>query len=108
MDCDFDNDGVERRVIGGNGEQHIPMVAPQDRMITSRDNRKLPKIESSRSLNYKGVVELRRQKFMTTASSFPLSAGMQLSAEIIEGKRTVMEYLLSPVQRVSSEAGMER
>jgi hypothetical protein len=33
---------------------------------------------------------------------------MQLSAEIIEGKRTVLEYLLSPVQKVTSEAGMER
>jgi hypothetical protein len=29
-------------------------------------------------------------------------------AEIVEGRRTVPEYLLSPVQRVSHEAAMER
>jgi hypothetical protein len=33
---------------------------------------------------------------------------MQLSAEIVQGKRTVLEYLLSPVERIRSEAGMER
>jgi hypothetical protein len=33
---------------------------------------------------------------------------MQVSAEIVQGKRTVLEYLLSPVQRVASEAAMER
>jgi HlyD family secretion protein len=37
-----------------------------------------------------------------------ISAGMQLTAEIIEGERTVMEYLLSPVRRIGSEAGRER
>jgi HlyD family secretion protein len=38
----------------------------------------------------------------------PLAAGMQVSAEILQGKRTVLEYLLSPVQRVASQARMER
>jgi hemolysin D len=38
----------------------------------------------------------------------PISAGMQLTAEIVEGDRTVMEYLLSPVQQIASEAGRER
>jgi hypothetical protein len=33
---------------------------------------------------------------------------MQISAEIVEGDRAVMQYLLSPVQRVGSEAGRER
>ena len=37
----------------------------------------------------------------------PLAAGMQLSTEIIQGRRTVLEYLLSPAQQVASEAGME-
>jgi hypothetical protein len=33
---------------------------------------------------------------------------MQLTAEIVEDRRTVLEYLLSPVQRIASEAGSER
>lgn len=37
-----------------------------------------------------------------------LEAGMQVAAEIHQGRRTIMEYLLSPVQKVSAEAGRER
>ena len=33
---------------------------------------------------------------------------MQIAAEIHQGRRTIMEYLLSPVQKVSAEAGRER
>jgi hemolysin D len=33
---------------------------------------------------------------------------MQVSAEIHLGSRTVLEYLLSPVQKVTHEAGRER
>lgn len=34
--------------------------------------------------------------------------GHALGAEIVEGKRTVLQYLLSPVQRVTDEEGRER
>jgi HlyD family secretion protein len=37
-----------------------------------------------------------------------LSAGMLVAVEINQGKRTVLEYLLSPVQRVFGEAARER
>jgi len=33
-----------------------------------------------------------------------LETGMQVAAEIHQGRRTIMEYLLSPVQKVSAEA----
>ena len=39
---------------------------------------------------------------------FRVSAGMLVSAEVDLGSRTVMEYLLSPVQKVTHEAGRER
>jgi len=38
---------------------------------------------------------------------FCVSAGMLVSAEVNLGSRTVMEYLLSPVQKVTHEAGRE-
>jgi HlyD family secretion protein len=57
---------------------------------------------------YKGVIRLTEQTLSGGMGRFPVSAGMQLTAEIIEGDRTVMQYLLSPVQRVSNEAGRER
>jgi hypothetical protein len=38
---------------------------------------------------------------------FRVSAGMLVSAEVNLGSRTVMAYLLSPVQKVTHEAGRE-
>jgi multidrug efflux pump subunit AcrA (membrane-fusion protein) len=38
---------------------------------------------------------------------YRISAGMLVSAEVNLGSRTVMEYLLSPVQKVTHEAGRE-
>ena len=37
-----------------------------------------------------------------------LNAGMSVILEIHQGKRTVMEYLLSPVLKVRAEAARER
>lgn len=37
-----------------------------------------------------------------------ITPGMQIVAEINQGKRTVLEYLLSPVQKAVTEAGRER
>jgi HlyD family secretion protein len=57
---------------------------------------------------FKALVELQDQHLKAGGLELPLAAGMQLSAEIIQGRRTVLEYLLSPVQRVASDAAMER
>lgn len=38
----------------------------------------------------------------------PLAAGMQATAEILLGTRSVLEYLLSPLQKAWHEAGRER
>jgi len=60
------------------------------------------------ALAFKALIELRNQKLAVSDLALPLAAGMQVSAEIMQGERTVLEYLLSPVQRVTSEAGRER
>ena len=57
---------------------------------------------------YKAIIRLTGQEMKTNGLSLPLAAGMQLTAEIVEDQRTVLEYLLSPVQRIASEAGRER
>ena len=49
-------------------------------------------------------LELRQVEDQST----PLSAGMSAKAEIITGKRTVLDYLLSPIARAAQEAGRER
>ncbi|AEG93876.1 HlyD family type I secretion periplasmic adaptor subunit [Ramlibacter tataouinensis] len=61
---------------------------------------------------YKALVKLKTQYLEAQdesgARKFELEAGMQASAEIHQGERTVMEYLLSPVSKTLQEAGRER
>jgi HlyD family secretion protein len=57
---------------------------------------------------FKALVELQEQKLSSGVIKLPLTAGMQVSVEIVQGRRTILEYLLSPVQRVISSAAMER
>lgn len=61
---------------------------------------------------YKALVRLASQSLRAqddgTWRSFPLEPGMQVSAEIHQGERTVMEYLMSPISKALQEAGRER
>ncbi len=57
---------------------------------------------------YKAIVTLNDQALQASGKTFNLAPGMQVAAEINQGKRTIMEYLLSPVQGVFQEAARER
>ncbi len=61
-----------------------------------------------RPLRYKALVTLAGNALEMDGMRHPLSAGMQTSAEILLGERTVAEYLLSPLQKAWHEAGRER
>lgn len=56
------------------------------------------------------LVKLRTDKnyLGDSAASFPITSGMQASAEIHTGSKTVMEYLLKPVIKVTHESFRER
>jgi hemolysin D len=58
--------------------------------------------------SYKAIVTLNQQALTASDKTFNLAPGMQVAAEINQGKRTIMEYLLSPVQGVFQEAARER
>jgi hemolysin D len=58
--------------------------------------------------NYKAHVKLKAQTLNARGERFELRPGMQVVAEIHLGERTVMDYLLSPVQKAMKEAGRER
>jgi hypothetical protein len=59
-------------------------------------------------LVYKALIALKAMRLEMDGEKFPLSAGMQSSAEILLGTRTVAEYLLSPARKAWHEAGRER
>ncbi len=58
---------------------------------------------------YKATIAVDSQFLSSpTGEHLQLSPGMQVTAEIQQGKRTVLDYLLSPVKKAVQEAGRER
>jgi hemolysin D len=57
---------------------------------------------------FKALVDLDRQTLSSAGESLNLVAGMQVIAEIREGRRTVLQYLLSPIQGAMHDGGRER
>lgn len=59
---------------------------------------------------YRVLVELDRNEaaLASPVTIKQLEAGMSVSAEIHQGKRTVIEFLLSPLAKTVAEAGRER
>ena len=53
-------------------------------------------------------VELRQFSINVGGGATPLTAGLAATAEIRTGRRRIIEYLLSPLQRRVEEAGRER
>jgi hemolysin D len=59
-------------------------------------------------LAFRALVELKSQVLESDGRRYTLAPGMQVIAEIHLGERTVLDYLLSPVQKAFQEAGRER
>lgn len=59
-------------------------------------------------LAFRTLIDLKDQHLESDGHRYPLAPGMQVVAEIHLGTRTVLEYLLSPVQKAFHEAGRER
>ena len=59
-------------------------------------------------LAYRAWIELDADHLQREAARLRLVPGMAVSAEVHIGSRTVLEYLLSPIQKVAAEAGRER
>jgi HlyD family secretion protein len=61
-------------------------------------------------LTYRALLKLDAAELRSAATgeTLLLTPGMLVTAEIHQGRRTVLEYLLSPVRKVAQEAGRER
>jgi len=57
---------------------------------------------------YRAQLEPLTQELRLGEARHSLRPGMQLTAEIKLAERTVLEYLLSPMQKIAAEAGRER
>jgi hemolysin D len=57
---------------------------------------------------YRAIIKLDTQVLSAQGKQYKLSPGMQVVAEINQGSRSVMQYLLSPVNKTLEESGHER
>jgi HlyD family secretion protein len=65
-------------------------------------------VPNTHALAFRALVELANQELLTDGRRYALQPGMQVAGEIHLGTRTILEYLLSPVQKAFHEAGRER
>ena len=72
------------------------------------DSAAAPRGRTGVPLAFKTVVTLASQTLDFGGEKYRLQPGMQVAAEIHLGTRSVIEYLLSPVQRAWHEAARER
>ncbi|OFA00214.1 HlyD family type I secretion periplasmic adaptor subunit [Duganella sp. HH101] len=64
---------------------------------------------SVNSANYKVRIQLEQQILRDAdGNQLHLASGMQVQAEINQGRRTVLQYLLSPISKVINESARER
>jgi HlyD family secretion protein len=82
----------------------VRTLAPDVSEATTQD----AKSPAPADLGFKAVIVLDSQHLKARGQPFVLNPGMQIVAEIRQGERTVMEYLLSPVTATVMQAGRER
>lgn len=80
---------------------HVRQVAPDATVDPARR-------DGAEPLPFKAVIVLDDDALLARGRRYPLAAGMTVQAELRQGSRTVLEYLLSPVQGTLHEAARER
>ena len=92
-------DGVVRHVTHDSSERGADAAG---------NERKGGETAAPPGLAYRALVALNSTTFESHGSRLKLTPGMQVAAEIHLGRRSVIEYLLSPIQKVAQEAARER
>ena len=86
---------------------HVSADAAEQGATASNSAPATPK-QPTETLAYRTLVNLKSQVLNADGTKYRLTPGMQVSAEIHLGTRTILEYLLSPVSKAFHEAGRER
>ena len=93
---------LEGRVLHVNADAtEAPSPNTRSDALTGRDRPMGP-------LAFRALVELASQDLQTDGRRYALQPGMQVVGEIHLGTRSILEYLLSPIQKAFHEAGRER
>ena len=77
-------------------------------MPQSQTSSTLDATPKTQGLVYPVAVQLERSSMLVDGNETPLMPGMTATVEIRTGERRVIDYLLSPLREVASQAGHER
>ncbi|OFZ67407.1 MAG: secretion protein HylD [Betaproteobacteria bacterium RBG_16_56_24] len=86
---------------------HIQADSNSDAQSQTREQSQSKDKQSPPSV-YKAIVSLSKQILESEGKELKLVPGMQVVAEINQGDRTVLQYILSPVKKTLDESGHER
>jgi len=94
----------------GMVEGEVQHVSPDSSEQTASGKSEKPHqgCEAAMPLSYRALVSLKTSYLLRDGMKYRLAPGMQVTAEVNLGSRTVLEYLLSPVQKTVHEAGREK
>lgn len=93
---------LEGKVLHVNADAtEAPSANMRSDALTGRDRPMGP-------LAFRTLIELGQQELLANGRRHALQPGMQVAGEIHLGTRSVLEYVLSPVQKAFHEAGRER
>ena len=83
-------------------------ISPDAGEAADQKNAKNAGIQDLPASGFRALIELPEPFIEAQEKRYRLSPGMQVNAEINLGTRTVLQYLLSPIQKTLHEAGRER
>lgn len=111
-DVGFISTGQEARIkVAAYPFQKYGMLEGAVSLVSAdaADPRQTPQGQTPQ-LTYRALVKLNAPSLLSAATGeqLALSPGMLVTAEIHQGRRSVLEYLLSPVRKVTQEAARER
>ena len=88
---------------------HVEIISPDAAELpdTRERDRKDTREHVMPPSGFRALIALYSPYLERDGKQYRVSAGMVVSAEVKLGSRTVMEYLLSPVQKITHEAGRE-
>src|SRR6185503_15400829 len=93
---------LEGRVLHVNPDAtEAPSANTRSDALSGRDRPMGP-------LAFRALVELADQQLVAGGERYALQPGMQVAGEIHLGTRSILEYVLSPVQKAFHEAARER
>lgn len=91
---------------------HVSADATESNKTNPNNTQQGTSVDSSQPSSiatYKARIQLDQQTMTDPqGNKLAITPGMQVVAEVNQGKRTVLEYLLSPVRKAVSEAARER